>query len=141
MVQEKLRIVNFAEYPGPRYKTQGPFSGEEFYIGELNEKFYDCYKYHKQLVIELDGTAGYPSSFLDEAFGELVYDFSIKVVESIVSIETNMYKKRKQKVEEETYPQWEIKREEAGKVINTMQNKKLHCIDENGKDSFRITQI
>lgn len=87
----------FTEYPGPRYKDQGEFSGEEFYVTMLNEKFYTCYKENSLLVIYLDGTAGYPSSFLDEAFGELIYDFSKKIVQKHLRFETIYNKKREEK--------------------------------------------
>ena len=59
---------DFSRYPAGRYETDGPFSGElfrsRFLVPALDNK--------KQITIELDGTAGYGSSFLEEAFGGLV---------------------------------------------------------------------
>lgn len=71
------KIINvardFSRTPGGRYYTDGPSSGqkfrEEFLIPAFNE--YD------QVLIEMDGTRGYPSSFLDEAFGGLVRNLHI----------------------------------------------------------------
>ncbi|MGQ3211613.1 STAS-like domain-containing protein [Shinella sp.] len=59
---------DFTKYPGGRYRKHGKGSGEEFrddYLVPAIEK-------QEQLEIVLDGTAGYSSSFLEEAFGGLV---------------------------------------------------------------------
>lgn len=59
---------NFSETPGPRYRRQGPFSGELFrskLLGILA-------KTDGRILIDLDGTRGFGSSFLDEAFGGLI---------------------------------------------------------------------
>lgn len=59
--------AEFSQFPGGRLKKHGPRSGEEFrddYLIPLIER-------HKHLVIDFTGAAGYPASFLDEAFGEL----------------------------------------------------------------------
>ena len=137
MEKRKLCITDFTEYPGPRYKEQGESSGEEFYVKVLNEKFYTCYKEDCLLVIYLDGTAGYPSSFLDEAFGELIYDFSEKIVQKHLYFETIFNKKREEKLKSETYPQWEARRNKEDSVKNTMHDIRLYHIDLNGNDSYR----
>lgn len=59
---------DFAPRPGPRYKHQGPHSGQTFRESVL-APFLDQ---NEMLVVDLDGTAGYGSSFIDEAFGGLV---------------------------------------------------------------------
>ena len=73
------RVLNiakeFSEYPGPRYIQQGESSGEEFYVNLLNPTFAECLNESKQLELNLDSSAGYATSFLDEALGELVFDF------------------------------------------------------------------
>ena len=80
MEKEKvyLSVKEYTEDPGPRYKRQDlddtDTSGEMFYIRILNAVFVKCYEGNKELVLLLDGVSGYPSSFLDEAIGELVYD-------------------------------------------------------------------
>lgn len=59
---------NFTETPGPRFRRQGPFSGELF-RGKLLELLR---RVDGQILIDLDGTRGFGSSFLDEAFGGLI---------------------------------------------------------------------
>lgn len=115
----KLLVMDYTEDPGPRYIKQGESSGEDFYLSTLNRKFAECIRDNSILEIELDGTSGYPSSFLDEAFGELVYDFSLEEVRKRVRINTMMFRKRKQQIEEETYPQWEKRRISSDKVVHT----------------------
>ena len=122
---EKI-IINVFDYtidPGPRYKRQDKQgetnSGEEYYTSILNKTFATCYNEGKKLVIYLDEVSGYPSSFLDEAIGELVYDFSKEVVSKYLSFKTIMFKRRVKQVEEETYPQWEERRRNQEKVVHS----------------------
>lgn len=59
---------DFSAFPGPRRSVQGPFSGEA-----LRRLLARRLRAHTgRMVINLDGTRGYGSSFLDEAFGGLV---------------------------------------------------------------------
>ncbi|MGS0534493.1 STAS-like domain-containing protein [Pseudoalteromonas sp. SaAl2] len=53
--------------PGPRYKKLGTGSGEEFRKWIIKEL-----KHDPKLTINLDGTIGYGSSFLEESFGGLI---------------------------------------------------------------------
>ena len=61
---------DFVTTPGARYKADGSFSGEEFREKFLEPYFQDPKDYSKIVVI-LDGTEGYATSFLEEAFGGL----------------------------------------------------------------------
>lgn len=106
----ELSVVDYTENPGPRYIRQGDCSGEGFYVNVLNKVFAKCIEEDKKLIVNLDGASGYPSSFLDEAFGELVYDYSLLEVKKRVVFVTTMFRKRKEQVENETYVQWEKKR-------------------------------
>ena len=140
MEKEKvyLRILDYTEDPGPRYKRQDKentnTSGEMYYISVLNSAFAECYENGKELVILLDGVSGYPSSFLDEAIGELVYDFSLEIVKSILSFETVMFRRRAKQVLEETYPQWEEKRVRNLKVVHSANiSQTLKKLDDNKK--------
>lgn len=118
-----IKVLDFTEDPGPRYIRQDNpgtmTSGEAYYLNVLNKEFSKCYLENKQLIIALDGVSGYPSSFLDEAIGELVYDFSEEVVSRLLDFETVMYKKRVTQVKEETYKQWEQRRIKKDKVIHS----------------------
>ncbi|WP_292959710.1 STAS-like domain-containing protein [Novosphingobium sp. UBA1939] len=59
---------DFSPHPGPRYAKQGANSGES-----LRQHLMKILRDHPtKLLIDLDGTKGIGSSFLDEAFGGLV---------------------------------------------------------------------
>jgi hypothetical protein len=58
---------DYSRTPGPRFVHQGPFSGEAF-----RSKLADLLKSYEHVEVDLDGTVGYGSSFIDEAFGGLV---------------------------------------------------------------------
>nr|VFJ90739.1 MAG: protein of unknown function (DUF4325) [Candidatus Kentron sp. LFY] len=86
-VQKVLNIAkDFSRYPAGRVVTDGPYSGQGFREGflvpamEAGEKF----------TIDLDGTRGYGSSFLEEAFGGLVRaGYSSKTILSLLTFQTN----------------------------------------------------
>lgn len=64
-----IRIAeDFTEFPGGRYPEDGDGNGtdfrERFLVPALSS---GC-----KVTIVLDGTRGYPSSFLEEAFGGLI---------------------------------------------------------------------
>ena len=69
-----MNIINIAELytktPGARHKVDGPFSGEDFREKYL-EKYFNNLGDDSIITIVLDGTAGYGTSFLEEAFGGL----------------------------------------------------------------------
>jgi hypothetical protein len=58
---------DFSRDPGPRRKEQGPHSGETF-----RKVLVKALGQYERVVVDLDGTNGIGSSFLDEAFGGLV---------------------------------------------------------------------
>lgn len=128
-----VRVLDFTEAPGPRFINQGKHSGEQFYVDVLNGKMAQCIIENKDMDVLLDGTAGYPSSFLDQAFGELVYDFTKAVVEQRVHIVTVINRRRKNKLENETYPQWEIKRKNSPLLKHEIQEYELYFIDTDGE--------
>ena len=61
----------FTDAPGPRYIANGDFSGEAFREQILIPKYKQAIENNEKLEINLDGGYGYPSSFLEEAFGGL----------------------------------------------------------------------
>jgi hypothetical protein len=69
----KIKVLDFTEYPGVRYIAQGEDTGERFYIAKIKPAFEQCILENKKLVVDLDDTAGYASSFLDECFGNNFY--------------------------------------------------------------------
>ena len=67
MSDEKIINIarDFSKTPAGRYLTDGPFSGEHFRESVL----LPALQTHELLKVDLDGTLGYGSSFLEEAFG------------------------------------------------------------------------
>lgn len=63
----KFRVADRFTYPGPRYIYLGDNSGEQF-----RNTIIDAVRSGDEVVIDLDGTEGYGSSFLEEAFGGLI---------------------------------------------------------------------
>lgn len=64
--------ASFSRTPGPRYEIEGEFSGEVFRRDCLLPIVKDAIAAGRKLMVDLDGTAGYGTSFLEEAFGGLV---------------------------------------------------------------------
>ena len=69
----KYRIsTEYTDTPGPRYRIQGDFSGEDFREVVLVPLLTKAKELNEKIEINLDGAFGYPSSFLEESFGGLV---------------------------------------------------------------------
>jgi hypothetical protein len=68
---------NFTRFPSGRFKRNGSTSGEAFREDFLEPPL----KEGGTLTIELDGTIGYGSSFLEEAFGGLVRSLKLSASE------------------------------------------------------------
>lgn len=66
----------FSKYPGPRFRKEGEKSGEEFREEILEVAFDQCIKSNNILLVNLDGGAGYGTSFLEEAFGGLARKYN-----------------------------------------------------------------
>ena len=64
--------VDYSKSPGGRFRSYGPFSGEEFRDDVLLPALRSALADGSVVIVELDGTFGYPASFLEEAFGGLV---------------------------------------------------------------------
>lgn len=118
-----IRVVDFDEYPGLRHCTISEFSGEEFYHSVLNAAFKEALEKGEKIVIDLDNVDAYASSFLDEAFGNLVYDFTLKNVSKFVEINSNDEPHWIKMIQEETYIQWEDRRKNNDKVVVTENHK------------------
>ena len=63
---------DFSFSPGPRYIDEGKNSGEKFRKEVLYPKFKEAIDNNKNIIVDLDGTDGYGTSFLEEAFGGLI---------------------------------------------------------------------
>ncbi|WP_371734335.1 STAS-like domain-containing protein [Acidisphaera sp. S103] len=70
--EETIRVAVYAPAPGGRFASDGPFSGEWFRETVLRPALSRAISHGTKVRVELDGTAGYGSSFLEEAFGGLI---------------------------------------------------------------------
>ena len=78
--------TNFSRYPGGRYRALGKFSGEQFRDDVLIPSLQE----NAEVLVVLDGTVGYGSSFLEEAFGGLVRNgFSLDQLEGKLKLVAN----------------------------------------------------
>jgi hypothetical protein len=103
-------LKDFSEFPGLRNCNISENSGEEFYHSILNNHFKEAFENKEKVIINLDRTAGYASSFLDQAFGSLVYDFTLINVKNYVEIISIQEPHWKEMIENQTYNQWELRR-------------------------------
>ena len=107
---KKISVLeDFSEFPALRYCNISDESGEKFYHNVLNKAFKEAYEKDEKLTVNLDATAGYASSFLDEAFGNLVYDFTLDIVKSKIEIISEQEPHWKDMILNQTYPQWEAR--------------------------------
>lgn len=66
-----IRIAyDFSRFPSGRFRADGDFSGEAF-RDDILAPALACSRFGDIVEVEFDGTLGYGSSFLEEAFGEL----------------------------------------------------------------------
>jgi len=73
---------DFTRFPSGRFKRNGATSGEEF-----RERFLeDAIRNHEDILVKLDGTIGYGSSFLEEAFGGVVRSLKIGADEVLIHL-------------------------------------------------------
>lgn len=86
MSKEIVVARDFSDCPGARYREDGPKSGQEFYEELLKQVFADALSSNAKLRIVLDGTNGYATSFLDQAFGELAKNFGVEKVLGIIDL-------------------------------------------------------
>lgn len=79
--------TDFSDVPGPRSRDEGTFSGEQFLEDLLLPQFKLAVAGNQKLCINLDGTEGYATSFLESAFGGLTRlynpDFVLSILEFV----------------------------------------------------------
>lgn len=88
---------SFSKTPGARNYSDGKKSGEEFYHEVLLPKYNQALQANDKLKIIIDGTEGFPSSFINEAFGLLGNAFPPEEVWSnliVISLEVPKYVKK-----------------------------------------------
>jgi len=77
----------FSKFPAGRYKSDGPNSGERF----RDDVLFPLLESGEKVLLQLDGTLGYGSSFLEEAFGGLVRDRKLMParIRELLTLETS----------------------------------------------------
>jgi len=89
--------TDFSRRPCARFLSEGDFPGEEFREKLLFPKLHEAIANNKKLEIDLDGTAGLGTSFLEESFGGLIrvdklkYEDIIKTM-VLISVDDPEYK-------------------------------------------------
>lgn len=69
----RIKIAtDFSKTPCARFLSEGDFPGEEFRENILLPKLKEAVEKKMKLEIDLDGTAGLGTSFLEESFGGLI---------------------------------------------------------------------
>jgi hypothetical protein len=79
---------DYTSTPGGRFKVDGQNSGEEFRLRYLDPLFSDANS-REIITIILDGSYGYPTSFLEEAFGGLARKYGATLVEERLKFISN----------------------------------------------------
>lgn len=97
-------IVNdFTDTPGARTYEDGAYSGQEFFDKFLKPKFIEAEGSGVKLRIDLDGTNGYASSFINEAFSLLGNEFGADNVWNTLDLKSEEVPKYITKVKESVY--------------------------------------
>jgi len=80
---------DFSRTLGHRSEEDGQHSGEDFLQKWLKPKYCEARTAGDKLLVDLDGTAGYGTSFLEAAFGGLAREYPIEEVLSTVQFKSD----------------------------------------------------
>jgi STAS-like domain of unknown function (DUF4325) len=80
---------DFSETPGPRSRDEGDFSGQQFLEEHLLPQFIKALQENKKLVVDLDGTEGYATSFLESSFGGLARKYDPAEVLRLINFKSD----------------------------------------------------
>ncbi len=80
---------DYTKTPGGRFEKDGPNSGEVFRKNLLYPMYVDAIEAGCKLTVNLDGCFGYPSSFIDEAFGGLAKEQKDRTILNNIIIISN----------------------------------------------------
>lgn len=77
-----LFVKDFSKIPGSRYRAEGikSHSGQEFREVYLEPEFKKVVESDGKLIVNLDGTLGYGTSWLEETFGGLARIYGKNIV-------------------------------------------------------------
>lgn len=126
-----INVKDFSTSPGPRYVKQGKSSGELFYHQVLNSTFLQGYNEDKDVIINLDGVDGYMSSFLDEAIGNLVFDFGIEEVQKRLKFISFEEPEWIDMIVHDTYSEWNKRRNKKSVPKITQEHSSWKRLENN----------
>lgn len=90
MAQIKIIVATeFSDAPGARFISDGENSGELFYNNLLKDRFTQARNANQKLLIDLDNTWGYASSFISGAFGRLADEFGKDTAQKHLEFKSN----------------------------------------------------
>lgn len=76
----------FSEIPGPRSRDEGDFSGDQFLEELLKPRYEEAVAEGQKLTVDLDGTEGYATSFLEAAFGGLARTYEAEEIFKVIQL-------------------------------------------------------
>lgn len=120
-MKEYIVSIDYSPVSGLRYCEDSDCSCEDFYYKKPNGWFVDAFRNKEQCKIILDGGEdGYGLSFRDEALGNLIYDFSLDIVNKYLILEFPGGEELwKEEIVENTFPDWEKRRLEKNEPKQT----------------------
>lgn len=82
-----LNVKDWSQTPGGRYRSDGPWSAQEYREDVLEPAFRDGWQRGEAPFVVLDGCAGFTASWLEEAFGGLVESIPMELLSFVVRCE------------------------------------------------------
>ena len=102
-----FKVLDMSDFNGASTANN---SSESFYENELKVHFEDAVKSKRKLIVDLDNTTEYSSTFIDESFGKLTYDFTMKTVVEHLELKSLEEPKWIEFICKDVIPKWENKR-------------------------------
>lgn len=88
----RIKIAtDYSTAPGPRRMKEGRYSGEEFRKRLLLPRVKEAAENGSTVEVDLDGTSGYGTSFLEEVFGGLIRNdkFDLATLHRVLQLTSN----------------------------------------------------
>lgn len=93
MTTHVMKVISiakeFSDTPGPRARDEGDFSGDQFLEDVLRPAYVQAVTEGSPLLVDLDGTEGYATSFLEATFGGLAREFDAAEILRIITFKSD----------------------------------------------------
>lgn len=132
-------IKDYTPHTGLRYCTISENSGEDFYHKKLNPLFKQALENKEHLILYFENLPeeGFSPSFVDEAIGNLVYDFTADIVTKYLEAKSTIAPHVIYQIEYSTIPNWEKRRKEGIAPKKTIEHEAWYRII-NGKIESKV---